>query len=303
MWKSVLTKAICGKAPRRHFSGSRLCEIAPLLDKYDCFIFDCDGVLWHGMTVLNGVPKFLDTLRNHNKRVAFMTNNATKTRQMLLGHFLKLGLHAEMSEVYGSAFAAGLYLKRRNFDRKALVVGMEGLVQELTDCGIRAERPVTGENSVLGVGKIELDPEVGAVVAGLDVNMSYWTLANAALHLRYSPDCIFLATNKDAAYNGTDGRLYPAGGTMVSALEYTSGRTATIAGKPSTLMLDEIIDSRGVSRERTLMVGDRLDTDIEFGLAGDVHTLLVMTGVTDEKLLAESTTRPHYVVGSFADLL
>eukprot|EP00958_Prasinococcus_capsulatus_P002778 scaffold237_cov421-Prasinococcus_capsulatus_cf.AAC.19 len=108
-----------------------------LVDSVDTFIFDCDGVIWKGDTLIDGVPETLEMLRSKGKRLIFVTNNSTKSRKQYLKKFLSLGLQVNEEEVFSSSFAAAAYLKFINFEKKVYVVGEEGIQQELDLAGIK----------------------------------------------------------------------------------------------------------------------------------------------------------------------
>jgi len=142
------------------------------------------------------------------------------------------------------------------------------------------------------------------VIVGLDTSINYRKLAYAQLHLRNHPECLFLATNTDATFPSA-GHMLPGSGTIVGAVELCSGRKALVIGKPSKTLVDLIVHQHGLDKKRTCMVGDRLDTDIQFGLNGGISTLLVLTGVTTKEDLFSSSTsvRPHHYIPAFGDLL
>ena len=106
-----------------------------LVDSVDTFIFDCDGVIWKGDTLIDGVPETLEMLRGKGKRLIFVTNNSTKSRKQYLKKFLSLGLQVNEEEVFSSSFAAAAYLKFINFQKKVYVVGEEGIQLELDLAG------------------------------------------------------------------------------------------------------------------------------------------------------------------------
>jgi len=149
-----------------------------------------------------------------------------------------------------------------------------------------------------------VDPEIGAVVAGLDRKLNYYKLSYAYLALTQIKDCKFIATNTDAQFPGTH-TLLPGGGAIIASIVATTGMQPLVMGKPEPMILDLLAAQHNLNRARTCMVGDRLDTDIEFGNKGGLKTLLVLTGVTTFGLLMDSKTtiHPHYYTDSIADIL
>jgi 4-nitrophenyl phosphatase len=146
---------------------------------------------------------------------------------------------------------------------------------------------------------------VGAVLVGFDIDLNYRKLAQATTHLRYNEGCLFYATNTDATYP-LNGRLFPGTGTMVRAIETAVGRKPDLVfGKPNQLLLRCIEEKFHLQPERTCMVGDRLDTDIAFGKAGGLRTLLVLSGVTQSADLEglSADKQPDYCLPDLSHLL
>ncbi|EIM87074.1 2-phosphoglycolate phosphatase [Stereum hirsutum FP-91666 SS1] len=285
-------------------------KYSELLDKYDTWLFDCDGVLWHGDRLIDGVVEVLETLRKRGKHILFVTNNATKSRKNYKKKFDKLGIQAEVDEVFGSAYASAVYLSsvlKLPKGKKVYVIGMDGLEEELRDEGIDFIGGTDpADNTFEPPSEILPDFSVGAVVIGLDMSINYTKMCKAFRYLHSNPDCAFIATNKDSTYPGSHG-LLPGAGSCIAPLEYALGpkRTALPIGKPSKTMLDCIMAKHHFDPKRTIMVGDRLNTDIEFGKAGGLSTLLVLSGITSEDELTgpnPSPTVPDYVTDSLGDL-
>ncbi|GAQ80772.1 2-phosphoglycolate phosphatase [Klebsormidium nitens] len=272
--------------------------IQSMLASVDDIIFDCDGVLWHGDNLLPGVQDTLAALQRAGKRLFYVTNNASKSRRQYSEKIRRLGIENNPRHVYGSAYAAASYLKRLGFEKKVFVVGMEGIENELDEAEIAhiaGSGYVAPGWTVDDAAGIELDPEVGAVVVGFDSRANYCKLAAAAQYIRYNPGCLFIATNADASANASNGRIIPGAGTLVRAIQLATGREPLVMGKPEPFLLDAIAEEHGIAKNRTLMVGDRLDTDIEFGFNYGIRTLLVYTGVTTPELLHEHRTKKQIV--------
>ncbi len=285
---------------------------ADLLDKVDVFIFDCDGVIWKGDSLIDRVPAVLDMLRAAGKKIFFVTNNSTKSRKGYLGKFLGLGLEGtKAEEIFSSSFAAAAYLEQKKFKdtgKKVYIIGEVGIEEELDMIGV----PWIGGGADAGK-KIELksgyalphDEDVGAVIVGFDREINYHKIQYAQLCINENPGCEFIATNLDAVTHLTDAQEWAGNGAMAGAIKGCTGREPTLVGKPSPLMIDYMVDKFGIERERICMVGDRLDTDILFGQDNGLFSCLTLSGVTtEEKLLsAENTIKPDFYVDSIADFL
>ena len=283
-----------------------------LLDKTDVFIFDCDGVIWKGDSLIDGVPAVLRMLKEAGKKIFFVTNNSTKSRKGYLGKFRSLGLDmAEAEDIFSSSFAAAAYLEQTKFKdtgKKVYIIGEVGIEEELDLVGV----PWIGGGSDAGK-KIELksgyalpyDKDVGAVIVGFDREINYHKIQYAQLCINENPGCEFIATNLDAVTHLTDAQEWAGNGAMTGAIKGCTGKEPTLVGKPSPLMIDYIVDKYGCNRERICMVGDRLDTDILFGQNNGLLSCLTLSGVTtEEKLLSEANKiKPDFYVGSIAEFM
>lgn len=281
-----------------------------LLDNYDTWLFDCDGVLWQGDTLVEGITDVLHLLRTRKKSVLFVTNNATKSRKNYKKKFDQLGVEAYVDEIFGSAYASAVYLSsvmKLPKDKKVYVIGMAGLEEELQEEGISYLGGTDPADNVLGgysLASFTPDPSVGAVLCGLDMNVNYTKLSKAFQHLLRNDGCAFLATNTDSTYPTAEG-LLPGAGSVSAPLRFALGRDPVSIGKPAGTMLDCIKAKHNFDPKRTIMVGDRLNTDIEFGKNGGLSTLLVLTGITKESEITgpnKSPTVPDYVTDSLGDL-
>jgi 4-nitrophenyl phosphatase len=239
-----------------------------------------------------------------------VSNNSTKSRRAYAQKFKKLGIPASEDEIFGSSYSAAIYLSRvLKFpsDKKVYVLGERGVEEELEAEKINfvggtnpKDRQAFEESDYETIGP---DPEIGAVLCGLDQHISYKKLAKALIYLRQSPDVHFIATNTDSTYP-THGETFPGAGTTTTIpLEFASGRKATTCGKPSKSMMDAIFARYELNRERTCMVGDRLNTDIQFGIDGQLGgTLLVLTGINQVEDCEKEGIYPEYVTHGFGDL-
>ncbi|XP_057818273.2 phosphoglycolate phosphatase 1A, chloroplastic isoform X6 [Cryptomeria japonica] len=237
-----------------------------LINSVDTFIFDCDGVIWKGETLIDGVPETLDMLRSRGKSLVFMTNNSTKSRKQYRKKFEALGLTVQ--EVY--------------------VIGGEGILQELELCGIK------------GIGG-----PVGAVVVGFDQFINFYKIQYGTLCIRENPGCLFIATNCDAVGHFTDAQEWAGGGSMVGAIKGSTQKEPLVLGKPSTFMMDHVSKKFETDKSKICMVGDRLDTDILFGINSGCKTLLVLSGVTTLSMLQspENDIQPDFYTEKVSNLL
>lgn len=177
--------------------------------------------------------------------------------------------------------------------KKVYIIGEVGIGEELDLIGIpHIGGPADSDKAPnMGPGgRLEVDPDVGAVVVGFDRNVNYYKIQYAQLAINEG-GAEFIATNLDAVTHLTDAQEWAGNGSMVGAIKGCTGQEPTLVGKPSPLMIDYLESKYGVDRKRICMVGDRLDTDVLFGTENGLQSLLVLSGVTsEEKLLDPETT-------------
>lgn len=281
-----------------------------LIDSVETFIFDCDGVIWKGDSLIEGVPETLELLRAKGKRLVFVTNNSTKSRKQYGKKFETLGLSVNEEEIFASSFAAAAYLQSIDFpkDKKIYVIGEEGILIELELAGFSyLGGPEDGGKKIeLKPGYLmEHDKDVGAVVVGFDRYFNYYKVQYGTLCVRENPGCLFLATNRDAVTHLTDAQEWAGGGSMVGALVGSTQREPLVVGKPSTFMMDYLANKFGITKSQICMVGDRLDTDILFGQNGGCKTLLVLSGVTSLSMLQNpnNSIQPDFYTNKISDFL
>ncbi|CDK29102.1 unnamed protein product [Kuraishia capsulata CBS 1993] len=284
-------------------------EVEQFLSQYDTFLFDCDGVLWLGTHILPKVVETLTLLRSLGKKLIFVTNNSTKSRREYTQKFEKFGLTVTAEEIFGSAFASAVYLKNvaklPKEKSKVWVLGQSGIEEELAEVGIES---LGGSNQALDEEFttespfLKLDPEVGAVIAGLDTKVNYHRLAITLQYL-LQPDVKFIATNIDSTYP-QKGMILPGAGSIIESVAFASGRTPVACGKPNQAMMEAIVAQHGFDKKRACMVGDRLNTDMKFGRDGGLGTLLVLTGIeTVDKIHAlEASEQPLYFADKLGDI-
>lgn len=287
-------------------------EIRNLLEAKEFFLFDCDGVIWHGENAITGAPKVVNSLIRHGKNVFFVTNNCTRPRENYVSKFYRLGFTDVMQEqIFSSSYCSALYLRDvAKVQGKVFVIGCEGVRKELREAGV----PFLEEDDPpdATIYNCALSPDVKAVLVGHDDKLTFLKLAKASCYLR-DPECLFLATDNDPWHPLRDGRILPGSGCLTAALEVASGRKATVIGKPSRFMFECISSQfRGVDPAQCLMVGDRLETDVLFGSNCGLDTMLTLTGVSqmeeaeeyrDSEHSPNQSLVPDYVVDTIADFL
>lgn len=266
-----------------------------------------------------GTVPTLEFLRKKKKTVVFVTNNSTKSRNDYRKKLESMGIPATAEEVFGSSYSASIYisrilpqshpqLKQKN---KVFVIGEAGIEAELdsenvphiggTDPAYRREIAPEDYKKIAAGDPSILDPDVGVVLVGLDFHFNYLKICLAYHYIKRG--AIFLATNIDSTLPSA-GTLFAGAGTMSAPLIKMLGTDPVALGKPSQAMMDAIEGKFKFDRSKACMVGDRANTDIRFGLEGNLGgTLAVLTGVSTKQEFLEGDTRPAYYVDELGDLL
>nr|XP_006626967.2 PREDICTED: pyridoxal phosphate phosphatase-like [Lepisosteus oculatus] len=287
-------------------------QIRDLLDAKSSVLFDCDGVIWEGEKAVAGAPEVVSLLKKEGKKVFFVTNNCTRPRENYLQKFTRLGFtDVEQEDIFSSAYCSAVYLRDvAKVQGKVFVIGGDGVYKELREAGVPF---VEGEVDAPDVTIYDcpLDSDVKAVLVGYDDKLNFLKLAKACCYLRNAA-CLFLATDPDPWHPLRGGRVTPGSGSLTAALETATNRKATVIGKPSKFMFEYIASQFDVDPSQSLMVGDRLETDILFGANCGLATMLTLTGVSkleeahvymDSETPEKKNCVPDYVVDSIADFL
>lgn len=253
---------------------------------YDGYIFDLDGTLYMGDALLPSARDLLHALREQSKRVLFLSNNPTRTRQQYAEKLTKLGIAADAGEVLNSSAVLVRRLSEIAPGATLFVVGEAPLIGELEEAGFA------------------LSEEAGAiqwVVASFDRTFSYHKLQVAFDAVRAGARLI--ATNADR-YCPVPGGGQPDAAAVIAAIEACTGaQCQEVAGKPSALMARAALDQLGLPAERCLMTGDRLETDILMGQRAGIDTAFVLTGASTRADLAALERQPTYVLEGVGELL
>ncbi len=237
---------------------------------------DMDGVLWRGSELLPGVHAFFDFLQGSRVPFVLVTNNSTRTVDMYVEKLARLGLDVSGEQIITSAVATAAYL-RANYSTgtRVHVVGESGLHEIVAEAGFP---PVMRNADV--------------VVVGMDRDLTYAKLRHATLFIRGGAH--FIGTNGDRTFPTPEG-LAPGAGTILAALQASTDQQPLVIGKPEPVMFEMALARLGTSAADTLMVGDRLETDILGAQRAGLRTALVLTGVTSPETLASGDVQPDWV--------
>lgn len=266
-------------------SGTNLASLSPAeikdwIASFDTVLTDCDGVIWVDNNTLPQATDVINKFIENGKQLFFVTNNSTKTRPEFVTKAVKLGFNVGVDNIISTAWLAARYLKAKNFTKKVYVVGSTGITRELDAVGI--QHTGIGPDVLQGtlaeaVQAFTPDPDVGAVIVGFDEHFSFVKMMKAASYLN-NPEVIYIGTNTDERFP-MPGCVIPGTGSIVNAVTTCAEREPTVMGKPNKHICDILQQEYKVDPERTLMIGDRCNTDILLGKNCGFKTLLVETGI------------------------
>lgn len=249
-------------------------------------ILDMDGVLWIGDQPLGDLPAIFNTIKNRGLKVVLATNNATRSVDQYLQKLSGYGVKLDSWQVINSAVATAHYLHQR-YPRggPVFVVGENGLQQTLQERGFY---------------HAETSNEVLAVVASMDRTLSYDKLSKATLLIRAGAE--FIGTNPDRTFPDTRG-IVPGAGSILALLEAASEVKPTIIGKPAPEMYRNALQRLRTPPQETLVVGDRLETDIAGAQTLGCRSALVLSGVTSELDAHRWEPAPDIIASDLTGLL
>lgn len=249
------------------------------MSPYRAYLFDLDGTLFRGSTALPGAVEVLTELRRRGASIRFLTNNSSQTRDDFVRKLTGMGFEAHPAETYGSAFGTAQYCRHEGI-RSVFTVSEVGLVKTFRQLGIEV---VNWSEDAEPSDVTDLNahyPTPDAVVAGICRHFNYHLMNVAMQQIRKGAR--FIATNPDVTYPMEGDTLIPGAGSIVAAITACSEQEPFVVGKPNPFLVQLVLEDAGIPASEALVVGDRMDTDIESGRRAGCPTYLVLTGVTKE---------------------
>ncbi|GAA4616982.1 HAD-IIA family hydrolase [Saccharopolyspora hordei] len=247
------------------------------------YLMDLNGVLMRDeQHVADGAAAFLAALRAHGIPHLVFTNDSVETPHDQRARLLACGLDVPEEAIWSSALATAQFLDQQRPGGSAYVVGEAGLTTALTD-----------------VGYVLTDDDPDYVVLGETRTYSFAAITRAIRLVESGAR--FLATNPDEKGPGWEGSL-PATGAVAALIERVTGRTPYFIGKPNPLMMRYALRALGAHSEHTIVLGDRMDTDVRSGIESGTQTILVLSGLSDAGTAARYPYQPTKVIGSVAEI-
>jgi NagD protein len=247
------------------------------------YLMDMDGVLVHEEHLIPGADKLLGELSANGTPFLVLTNNSIYTPRDLRARLHRTGLDVPEAAIWTSALATAGFLEAQRPNGSAFVIGEAGLTTALHE-----------------IGYVLTDRDPDYVVLGETRTYSFTAITNAIRLIEQGAR--FIATNPDPTGPSRHGPM-PATGSVAALIERATGHSPYYVGKPNPLMMRSALNSLGAHSEHTLMIGDRMDTDIRAGLEAGLRTILVLTGISSRDSAERFPFRPSRVLDSVADLV
>jgi NagD protein len=246
------------------------------------YLIDMDGVLVSGRTIIPGADQFIERLKAGGAEYLILTNNPLYTPGDLAHRLRTIGLDVPAARIFTSAIATARFLQSQRPDGTAFVIGESGLTE-----------------AIHGVGYVITDHDPDYVVLGETHTYNVERITRAIRLV--AAGARFIATNPDPS-GPSEGGLVPACGAMAALIETASGVSPFFVGKPNPLMMRTALNYLDVHSEDTVMVGDRMETDMIAGVESGMETILVLTGVTRHEDVERYPYQPTRIVESVAEI-
>jgi NagD protein len=249
----------------------------------ESYLMDMDGVIVRENQLVPGADRFIARLREAGKRFLILTNNSRHTPRDLAAHLRRLGLEVNDSDIWTSALATARFLSDQRPDGSAFIIGESGLTTALYE-----------------VGYTQTEHKPDYVVLGETRTYSFERITQGIRLIQGGAR--FIATNPDDTSPSPEGPL-PATGSVAAMISRASGVNPYYVGKPNPLMMRSALRAIEAHSQSTVMIGDRMDTDIISGIEAGMRTVLVLTGIADRKLAETFPFRPTRIEDSVAALI
>jgi len=241
-----------------------------------------DGVIYHGNKILPGVKDFVSWLKKEKKQFLFLTNSSERTPKELHEKLTRMGINVEKNVFYTSALATAQFLSSQIPRGTAYIIGEAGLINAMYNVGYSMNN---------------VDPDY--VVVGDTRSYSYDKIEHAVnLVLKGAK---LIGTNPDVSGPVENG-IAPSTKALIAPIEMATGKNAYFVGKPNPLMMRIALKKLGCRREETIIIGDRMDTDIISGIESEIDTCLVLSGISNKNTAEQFPYRPHFILSGVGEI-
>ncbi len=252
------------------------------MNKKKNYLIDMDGVLVTGRQTIPGADQFIRRLQDCGLEYLILTNNPMYTPRDLAHRLANGGLDVPPERIFTSAMATARFVSSQIPKGKAFIIGESGLFHAL-----------------YAAGYVSTDIEPDYVILGEVFTYNFEQIRTAVRLI--SKGALFIATNPDPTGPDEDGPS-PAAGALAALIERATGVTPYYVGKPNPFMMRSALNYLGIHSEDTIMIGDRMDTDIIAGINSGLETILVLSGISSPEIIKRFPYRPNRVVDSIADI-
>jgi HAD superfamily hydrolase (TIGR01450 family) len=255
------------------------------LKKKQLFLLDMDGTIYLDHTLFPGTLPFLDAIKKAGKRAIYITNNSSKSVADYVRKLQKMGIAAESNDFFTSSMAMAKFLNEHYHGKTVYCMGTESLIRELQSAGVSV--------------RCDTSAEIDVVVLGYDTELTYQKLYDVSKLLQ--KDLPYLATNPDYVCPVEFGYA-PDCGAMAELLRHAVHKMPIFLGKPNPTILLQAMEKCGYQKEDTVVIGDRLYTDIQSGINAGVTTVCVLSGECTLQEIEQSAAKPDFVVSSISEI-
>jgi len=247
------------------------------------FISDMDGVIYHGNKLLPGAKEFVDWLVSENKSFLFLTNSSERSPRELQEKLSRLGIQVDENCFYTSALSTATFLASQKPNGSAYIIGEAGLINAMYNVGYTMN---------------EINPDY--VIVGESRNYNYDKITHA-VNLVLNGAAL-IGTNPDISGPVEKG-IAPATKALIAPIELSTGHQAYYLGKPNPLMMRNALKKLGAEPEESVIIGDRMDTDIIAGIESEIETVLVLSGISTMENIRQFAYRPSYILNGVDELV
>ncbi len=255
-----------------------------ILKEIELFLLDMDGTIYLDDDLFDGALEFINKIKNTNRKFVFLTNNSSKNKIDYVNKLNRIGIESTLENVFTSGMAMGMYLNEKYSNKKVYLVGTKSLEEELKNYHINL---------------VDNNPDI--VLIGFDRELTYQKLEKACEFL--DNGAIFLATNTDYVCPIKDGRYIPDCGSMCIMITNATGKKPKFIGKPEPDMINILANKYNIEKNKILMIGDRVYTDVASGYNANVNTVCVLSGESTIKTIENSEIKPDFIYNSIKDLI
>lgn len=250
------------------------------------FLLDMDGTVYNDNRIFDGTLDFLKGIKNVGAKYVFVTNNSSKSVKDYVEKVAKMGIDADEGNFFTSSFAAKAILKEKYKKSLIYAQGTKSFIKELKDYGLNVTE--------------DYDKTAVAIILGFDTELTFEKLSTTSKML-CTTDATYYATHPDFVCPVEYG-FVPDLGSICFGLEKASGKTPIVIGKPQPYMILGAMKTQGVTKEETVVIGDRLSTDIASGANASVDTVCVLSGEATIKDIEDFSVKPTFIFESVKDI-